>query len=290
MKTSELLKKVRRIELKTKGLSSQMFSGTYRTNFKGRGMSFAEVRPYQYGDDVRSIDWNVTARTNTPHVKVFEEERELVFMLLIDLSRSAFFGTSLQTKKEIITEVAATLAFSAISNNDKVGVIFFSDKVEKYIPPRKGQNHSMRIIRELLLLQPERQQTNLSHALRYLNNLTKRRCTAFLISDFLDDQYEDALRVTANKHDLIGIRIYDPREESLPEVGLLPVVDAETGQEAWIDTRKPAIREAYAAAFQANQQRCQALFGKNGADLVNIRTDQPYMKTLIRFFKERTQW
>lgn len=283
----EILKKVRKIELKTKGLSSMVFSGTYKTNFKGRGMSFSEVRSYQYGDDVRNIDWNVTARMNEPHVKIFEEERELTFMLLIDVSGSAFFGANVQSKNEFVAELASTLAFSAIANNDKVGVIFFSDKVEKYLPPKKGQNHTLRIIRELLYLKPESQETNIGLAMKYLTNLIKRRCTAFVISDFMSQDYANSLKVAASRHDIIGIHVYDKREMSIPNVGLLPVVDAESGEMQWVDTSSEAVRKRYQEHFQGNLQFFKDTFNRLGADTMSIATHESYLKALQKFFKER---
>ena len=285
-----LLKRVRRLELKTKGLSSQLFSGTYRTKFKGRGMSFAEVRPYQYGDDVRSIDWNVTARTHTPHVKVFEEERELSFMLLIDVSRSTWFGTTAQSKADLLVELAATLAFSAISNNDRVGLLFFAEGVERYVPPRKGQNHILRIIRALLTLEPKAGATNLSEALRQLNNLTKRRNTVFILSDFWARDYEAALKVTAARHDLIGLAVEDPREAQLPAVGWLPMRDLETGASTWVNTDDASFRAAYAEQYAAHFRDLEQVFGRTGADFLRLRCGEPYMQDLIRFFDRRMAW
>ena len=285
----EILRKVRKIELKTKGLSSMVFSGTYKTNFKGRGMSFSEVREYQYGDDVRSIDWNVTARTNEPHVKVFEEERELTFMLLIDVSGSSFFGANVQPKNEFIAEIAATIAFSAVSNNDKVGVIFFSDSIEKYLPPKKGQNHILRIIRELLFIQPKHKGTNIGHALKYLTNLVKRRCTAFLISDFMSKDYEGALKVAASRHDVIGVHVYDKRETEMPNVGLMPVVDTETGRVQWVDTGSAKVRDTYKERFIDNMRYFGDAFSKMGADTMSIATHESYIKAMQKFFKERAK-
>lgn len=264
-----------------------VFSGTYKTNFKGRGMSFSEVRQYQYGDDVRAIDWNVTARTNEPHVKVFEEERELTFMLLIDVSGSSFFGANVQPKNEFIAEIAATLAFSAISNNDKVGVIFFSDTIEKYLPPKKGQNHILRIIRELLFIQPKHKGTNIGQALKYLTNLVKRRCTAFLISDFMSKDYDSALKVAASRHDIIGMHIYDKRETEMPNVGLLPVVDSETGRMQWVDTGSASVRKTYQERFLENMRYFSDSFAKMGADTMSIATHESYIKAMQKFFKER---
>lgn len=284
---TDLLKKVRKIELKTRGLSNQVFSGSYKTRFKGRGMSFSEVRPYQYGDDVRNIDWNVTARTNEPHVKVFEEERELTFMLLIDVSGSAYFGSSQQYKLEVATEIAATLAFSASVNNDKVGAIFFSDKVEKFIPPKKGKPHILRILRDMLYLEPQQVTTNLEAPLKYLTNIITKRCTAFILSDFMTQDYEKAIRLAANRHDVIGLHLYDPLEKNLPNVGLLPVLDAETGKTRWIDTSSKALREAYEDNYQHNLHYFKTTFLRNNADVLSISTGQPYLTPLMKFFKER---
>jgi uncharacterized protein (DUF58 family) len=286
----EILKKVRKIELKTKGLSSMEFSGSYKTTFKGRGMSFSEVREYQYGDDVRNIDWNVTARSGSPHVKVFEEEREQTFMLLVDVSGSAYFGANVQSKNEFIAEVAATLAFSAISNNDKVGVIFFSDHIEKYLAPKKGQNHILRIIRELLFLKPQSSGTNIGQALKYLTNLVKRRCTAFVLSDFMSKDYEASLKVAATRHDIVGMHIYDIRETELPDVGLLPVVDAEGGSMQWVDTSSATVRENYKNRFLENLKYFNDTFSRMGADTMSMATHDSYVKALRKFFKERTKF
>lgn len=288
METSELLKKVRKIEIKSKGLSKHLFSGEYHSAFKGRGMSFSEVRNYQYGDDVRNIDWNVTARTGDPYVKVFEEERELTVMMLIDISRSAYFGTTDQMKNEIITEICAVLAFSAIQNNDKVGVLFFSDRIEKYIPPKKGKQHILRIIRELLDLEPEGQGTDIGRALEYFNNMVKKRSICFLLSDFLSTGYEPALRIAARRHDLIGVHLFDPREEELPPVGLIRAVDAETGQLRWIDTSSKAVRAKYNAWFLENTAYFRSTFLRSGADTISIRTTEPYVHALHKFFKRRS--
>ena len=252
MDTTELLKKVRKIEIKTKGLSKQIFSGEYHSAFKGRGMSFSEVRDYQYGDDVRNIDWNVTARTGSPHVKVFEEERELTVMLLIDVSKSSFFGSVKQTKNEINAEIAAVLAFSALNNNDKVGVLFFSNKIEKYLPPKKGKQHVLRIIRELINLEPENNGTNIGMALEYLNNLIKKRCICFVLSDFLTKDYEAPLKIAKRRHDVVGIHIIDPREEAIPNVGLIRAVDSETGDTRWIDSNSKSVRENYSNWFNSH--------------------------------------
>lgn len=287
METSELLKKVRKIEIKTKGLSKHIFSGQYQSTFKGRGMSFSEVRNYFPGDDVRTIDWNVTARTNEPYIKIFEEERELTAMLMVDVSRSSLFGTTKQMKNEFITEISAVLAFSAIQNNDKVGVIFFSDKVEKFIPPKKGKQHILRIIRELLDFRPESNGTDLGVALRYLNNVIKKRSITFILSDFLTEGYDDALRVAAKKHDIIGVRIYDQRDETLPNVGLIRMADAETGRKLWIDTASRKVRDQYESHNKELASNFKTLFSKAGKDTISIRTDESYEKALLGFFKGR---
>jgi len=287
--TNELLKKVRKIEIKTKGLSKHIFSGEYHSAFKGRGMSFSEVRDYQYGDDVRNIDWNVTARTGSPHVKIFEEERELTVMLLIDVSRSSFFGSVKQTKNEINTEVAAVIAFSALNNNDKVGVIFFSNKVEKFIPPKKGKQHVLRIIRELLNFEAEEQGTNVGIALEYLNSLIKKRCICFVLSDFLSKDYEAPLRIAKRRHDVVGIHIIDPREEVLPNVGLIRAVDAETGTTRWIDSSRKKVRQQYSDWFQNHMTYFKNTFIKSGADAVTIRTNESYVNKLLEFFKRRSK-
>jgi uncharacterized protein (DUF58 family) len=283
----EVLKKIRKIEIKTKGLSAQIFSGGYRTSFKGRGMLFSEVRPYQYGDDVRNIDWNVTARTREPYIKVFEEERELTFMLLIDISGSVFFGTQNQQKLEYATEIAASLAFSASNNNDMVGAIFYSDEVELYIPPKKGKAHILRIIREMLYLQPKSKGSNLAPACKYLTNIITKRCTAFVLSDFLNQNFDDALKIAAKRHDLIGIRVFDPHEQHLPEVGWLPLLDAETGEIIWTDTNSPAVRAAHSKFYENNIEYFRQSFWKNGADTVSISTQESYVKALLQFFRSR---
>ncbi len=287
MDTSEIIKKVRRIEIKTKGLSNHLFAGEYQTTFKGRGMSFSEVREYQYGDDIRSIDWNVTARFNTPFVKVFEEERELTVMMLIDVSQSDYFGTQVQFKNEMMTEIAAVLSFSAIHNDDKVGVIFFSDKIEKYIPPKKGRQHILRIIRELIDFKPESSGTDIALALRYFTNIAKKRAITFLMSDFIAEDYEKALRIASKKHDLIGINIYDKREEELPTVGLMRVRDAESNKIMWVDTANKKSRDLYKNWFIEKSNVMQKAFIKSGADLISIRTDQSYTTALINFFRNR---
>lgn len=287
METSELLKKVRRIEIKTKGLSNQIFSGEYQTAFKGRGMSFSEVRNYNYGDDVRNIDWNVTARTGEPYVKIFEEERELTVMLVIDVSPSSYFGTDTQLKNEILTEISAVLAFSAINNNDKVGVIFFSDQVEKFIPPKKGKPHILRIIRELIHFKPTGKGTNISVALEYLNNIIKKRSIAFLLSDFFAKDYETSLRIAARRHDIIGVHLYDHREKEIPNVGLVRGVDAETGKKIWLDTSSKVIRNKYQQWFQDNYEYLTKTFRKSGASVMSIQTNESYVNALLKFFKQR---
>jgi len=289
LETSELLKKVRKIEIKTKGLSKHIFSGEYHSAFKGRGMSFSEVRDYQFGDDVRNIDWNVTARTGDPHVKVFEEERELTVMLLVDVSRSSYFGTVNQIKQVILTEIAAVLSFSAIQNNDKVGLILFSEKIERFIPPKKGKQHILRIIRELLNFEPEATGTDLGMAIRYFNNVIKKRSICFILSDFMTQNYDDPLRIAARRHDLVGLHLYDPREQSLPNVGLMRAVDIETNQPGWIDTSSKNIREKYERHFQDNFRYFQNTFRKSNVDSVSIRTDESYVNALLKFFKKRAQ-
>lgn len=288
METSELLKKVRRIEIKTRGLSRNIFAGQYHSAFKGRGMAFSEVREYQYGDDIRDIDWNVTARYIRPYVKVFEEERELTVMLLIDVSGSRDFGSVNVMKKEIMTEIAATLAFSAIQNNDKIGVIFFSDKVEKFIPPQKGRKHILYVIRELIDFQPEDRQTDISQVLKYLTNAIKKRCTAFLISDFINkDSFKDALTVANRKHDMVAIQVYDQRETELPSVGLMKIKDAETGKEQWIDTSSLRVRQVYKEWWEKRQEAMDTTFKKCRVDSVSIRTEDDYVKSLMALFEKR---
>lgn len=287
METSELLKKVRKIEIKTKGLSKHIFSGEYHSAFKGRGMSFSEVRDYQYGDDVRNIDWNVTARTGDPHIKIFEEERELTVMLMVDISPSSFFGTVTQMKNELLTELSAVLAFSAINNNDKVGLLLFSDQIETFIPPKKGKQHILRIIRELIDFRPAGKGTDIGKALRYLNNVIKKRSICFLMSDFLTGGYENPLKIVARRHDLIGIHIIDPREEKLPNIGLIRAMDAETGQRQWIDTSSSTVRSTYANWFQQNLTYFSKTFARSRADTISIRTNEPYVRALMQFFKKR---
>lgn len=288
METSELLKKVRQIEIKTRGLSRNIFAGQYHSAFKGRGMAFSEVREYQFGDDIRDIDWNVTARYIRPYVKVFEEERELTVMLLIDVSGSKDFGTVSRMKKEVITEIAATLAFSAIQNNDKIGVIFFSDQIEKFIPPQKGKRHILYIIRELIDFQPDHKQTDLGQALKYFTNAIKKRCTAFLISDFIDKgNYQDALTIANRKHDVVAIQVYDHRETELPNVGLMKIKDAETGKERWIDSSSKQVRALYKTWWEKRQSDMNKVFNKCRVDAVSIRTEDDYVKALIALFDKR---
>jgi len=287
VEATELLKKVRRIEIKTRGLSRHIFAGEYHSAFKGRGIAFSEVREYQYGDDIRSIDWNVTARFNHPFIKVFEEERELTVMLLIDVSGSGNFGTTLSLKKDIMTEVAAVLSFSAIFNNDKIGVIFFSDKVEKFIPPQKGRTHILRIIRELLDFKAQSQKTNLDEPLRFLTNAIKKRCTTFIISDFIVPDFEQALRIASNKHDIVALKVFDPLEKAFPNVGLVKVSDSETGAEKWIDTSSRVTRDAYEKWWQNHLTLVKNSFKRCGVDSAELRTDLDYVKPLIKLFENR---
>ena len=286
--TSELLKKVRKIEIKTRGLSNNIFAGEYHTAFKGRGMQFAEVREYMPGDDVRSIDWNVTARYSKPFIKVFEEEREMTLMLLVDVSGSDDFGTAEQTKREYLTEVAATIAFSAATNNDKIGVIFFSDKIEKYIPPQKGKKHILYIIRELLSFQPTSRKTNIDFALKYFTNMVKKRCSAFLISDFIDDSnYSDSLLIASKKHDLAALQIFDPREKELPDAGLIKMKDAETNEYMWVDTARASTRRVYEPYVKERDELLAQSFAKSGVDYISIATTDDYVKSLMKLFKKR---
>jgi uncharacterized protein (DUF58 family) len=287
MESSELLKKVRKIEIKTRGLSSQIFSGEYHSAFKGRGMAFSEVREYVEGDDVRNIDWNVTARFNHPYVKVFEEERELTVMMLVDVSASGNFGTNVQFKRDLITELTAVLAFSAIENNDKAGVIFFSDKIELFIPPKKGKIHILRIIRELINFQPVGTGTDIGGALRYLNNMIKKKSICFMISDFIGMGYEDALKVASKKHDLAALRIMDPREAEMPNVGLVRFVDAETGEVSMMDTSNANLRRDYNLWWKQTDRRVNDLLNRSGVDHTLLRTDQPYVQPLLNLFKRR---
>lgn len=290
---SDLLKKVRKIEIKTRALSHQIFAGEYHSAFKGRGMAFSEVREYQYGDDVRNMDWNVTARLRAPYVKVFEEEREMTVMLLVDISRSGFFGTVGSTKRDMLAEIAAVLSFSAIINNDKVGALFFSDKIEKFIPPRKGRSHLLRIIREIIELKPESSGTDIGGALRFLTNAIKQKCTAFLLSDMMDTdaagapRYEDAIKVAAGRHDLSVIKVFDPRERTIPDIGLVNVKDSETGETAWINTSSPKVREAYSKAAQDADMKATKLMRQYQIDSVDISTGSDYVKGLMAFFDRR---
>jgi uncharacterized protein (DUF58 family) len=287
VEATELLKKVRRIEIKTRGLSRHIFAGEYHSAFKGRGIAFSEVREYQYGDDIRSIDWNVTARFNHPYVKIFEEERELTVMLLIDVSGSGNFGTRVSYKRDVMTEVAAVLSFSAIYNNDKIGVIFFSDKVEKFIPPLKGRKHILRIIRELLDFKSESHKTNLDEPLRFLTNAIKKRSTAFIISDFIVPEFEEALRIASNKHDIVALKVYDPLEKALPDVGLVKISDSETGEEKWIDTSSAYTRQAYENWWNNHMEIIKNIFKRCGVDSTELRTDLDYVNPLIKLFEKR---
>ncbi|MFO7853114.1 MAG: DUF58 domain-containing protein [Bacteroidota bacterium] len=288
MEATELLKKVRKIEIKARGLTRQVFAGEYHSAFKGRGISFSEVREYQYGDDIRSIDWNVTARFNHPYVKVFEEERELTVMLLVDVSGSGNFGTRGSYKREQITEISALLAFSAINNNDKIGVIFFSDRVEKFISPQKGRKHILRIIRELLDFKPQSRNTNLNEPIRYLTNAIKKRCTAFIISDFLAPDFERSLQIASNKHDTVGLRINDIMEMELPELGLLYLDDPETGDKLWLDTSLKSVRQRFQDNWLHDRKRLNEIFTRCGVDNVSIFTGEDYVKPLINLFKKRS--
>jgi uncharacterized protein (DUF58 family) len=289
METSELLKRVRKIEIKTRGLSRNIFAGEYHSAFKGRGMAFSEVREYQFGDDIRNIDWNVTARYSHPYVKVYEEERELTVMLLIDVSGSREFGTFEKLKKNIITEISAILSFSAIQNNDKIGVIFFSGKIEKFIPPKKGKSHILRIIRELIDFKPEDRGTNITEAIRYLTNAIKKRCTAFVISDFMDDNkdLEMALSIANNKHDVVALKIYDEREKELPSIGMIKLKDAENGNYVWVDSSSSKIRKIYSDWWQKQSARHDLMFKKSGVDYTSIDTKEDYVKSLMALFKKR---
>lgn len=293
MSANDLLKKVRKIEIKTRALSHQIFAGEYHSAFKGRGMAFSEVREYQWGDDVRNMDWNVTARLRSPYIKVFEEERELTVMLLVDVSRSRLFGTVGSSRKDMIAEIAAVLSFSAILNNDKVGALFFSEKVEKFIPPKKGRSHLLHIIREIIEFEPTADGTDISEALRYLANALKKKCTAFLLSDMLDvdksgaPRYEEALKVAAGRHDLSVIEVYDPRERNIPDVGLVHIKDSETGTCAWVNTSSKKMRDAYAAWFSNMEQTSSRLFAKHNIDKVSIALDEDYVKGLMDLFSKR---
>ena len=290
---NELLRKVRKIEIRTRALSHQIFAGEYHSAFKGRGMAFSEVREYQYGDDVRSMDWNVTARLRSPYVKVFEEEREMTVVLLVDISRSGLFGTRQRTKRDLIAEIAAVLSFSASINNDKVGALFFSDRIEKFIPPKKGRSHLLHIIREIIELKPESDGTDVGMALRYLTNAIKKKCTAFLLSDMLDvdsdgsPRYEDALKVARNRHDISVIKVYDPREQTIPDVGLLHVKDSETGRSAWINTSSGKVRSEYSRWFGRVAENERKVFNRYQIDSVDIATDSDYVKGLMAFCGRR---
>lgn len=286
--TAEILKKVRELEIKSKKLTSDLFTGEYHSAFRGKGMSFREVREYYAGDDIRFIDWNVSARFGHPFSKVFEEERELTVMLLIDVSASSFFGTVNATKKDVATEIAAVLAFSVVNNGDKIGAILYSDKIEKYIPPKKGKQHALYILRELLSIQPAQKGTAAATALRYFTNTTRQRSIAFVLSDFIDDRYHDQLRIAARKHDVIGLKIYDKMDRQLPDVGLLRVEDAETGKQKWVDTGSAMVRHAYEKEFFRITDFANDIFKRSGADLLHLRTDEDYVKVLQRFFISRT--
>jgi len=287
LEAKEILKRVRTIEIKTRGLSRQIFSGHYHSAFKGRGMAFSEVREYQYGDDIRNIDWNVTARFNHPYIKIFEEERELTVMLLIDVSGSNEYGSERLFKEEQMTEIAAVIAFSAINNNDKVGVIFFSDKVEKFIPPKKGTSHILRIIRELIDFKPDSQKTDISEGLRYLTNAIKKRCTAFVISDFLDSGFDEALRIAGNKHDLVALRIYDESETNLPNIGLVKIFNKESGKHSWVDTASLKARTNYNEWWRLHEKFLDSLFKRSSTDYASISTNEDYVKPLVGLFKLR---
>lgn len=288
MDANELLKKIRKIEIKTRGLSQNIFAGEYHSAFKGRGMIFSEVREYQPGDDIRDIDWNVTARHNKPYVKVYEEERELTVMLLVDVSGSRNFGASGELKKERMAEIAATLAFSSIQNNDKVGVIFFSDKIEKFIPPKKGKKHILLIIREIISFEPESNGTDIDVALQFMTNALKKRCSAFLISDFIDDHdYYKSMTIANKKHDLASIQVYDKRDAEMPDVGLIRVKDLETGKDLWLDTSSASTRKAYAKAWYERQQKLTSVTARSGVDLASVTTDEDYVKALLGLFRRR---
>ena len=287
MNTKEILKKVRKIEIKTKRLSNDIFGGEYHSSFKGRGMTFSEVRQYQFGDDVRAIDWNVTARYNDPYVKVFEEERDLTMLLMADVSGSELFGTSTQSKKETVTEIAATLAFSATQNNDKVGLILFSDEVELFIPPKKGKSHVLRIIRELIEFKPKGKKTNVGKALKFLSSVIKKRAIVFMLSDFMDDDYETTLKITGKKHDLTGIRVYDKHDEEIPNIGMVPMLDAETGDIQLINTAAKSVRNRYKTNATQTTEYFMDMFKKSGAGTINIRVDESYVKKLLGYFKHK---
>ncbi len=287
MDTKEILKKVRKIEIKTRRLSDHIFSGEYHSSFKGRGMTFSEVRQYQFGDDVRAIDWNVTARYNEPFVKVFEEERELTMVLMVDISGSEFFGTTEQFKRETITEISATLAFSAIQNNDKVGLLLFSDEIELFIPPKKGKTHVLRIIRELIEFHPKSKKTNITQALRYLSNVMKKKAIVFILSDFVDNNYDNALKIVGRKHDVTGIRVYDRYEEKLPAIGMVSILDAETSKTTLVNTSSKKVRTNYVAQYLKNVDYFENTFRKSGSGIINTRIDESYVKKLLGYFKRK---
>jgi len=287
METKELLKKVRKIEIKTKRLSNHIFGGEYHSTFKGRGMTFSEVRQYQFGDDIRAIDWNVTARYNEPYIKVFEEERELTMMLMVDISGSEFFGTSSQFKKDTITEIAATLAFSAIQNNDKVGLILFSDTIELFIPPKKGRSHVLRIIRELIEFEPKSKQTNIDEALKFLSSILKKKAIVFILSDFMDDAYEKSLKIAGNKHDITGVRVYDKYDEEIPNLGMVPMLDNETGEVTLINTSSKSVRKNYKTNSIRLNSYFKTSFKRSGCGTINTRVDESYVKKLLSYFKSK---
>jgi len=287
METKELLKKVRKIEIKTRRLSNHIFSGEYHSHFKGRGMTFSEVRKYQHGDDIRDIDWNVTAKLNEAHIKIFEEERELTMMLLVDVSKSESFGTRVQRKRDLITELCAVLAFAAIQNNDKVGVVFFTDQIEMFIPPKKGKSHILRIIRELIEFKPKGTGTNISEALKFLSSVVKKRSIVFTLSDFQDSDYDKNMKIASNKHDLTAIRIFDPAEENLPNIGLVQMIEPETGEIRWVDTSSKKLRNEYGTAYQNLVSKFKSSCKASGTDYLDLRVDRPYTKQLLEFFKRR---
>lgn len=287
MDTKELLKKVRKIEIKTRRLSDNLFGGEYHSTFKGRGMTFSEVRQYQYGDDVRNIDWNVTARTNLPHIKVFEEERELIMMLMVDISGSELFGTEEQFKNEVVTEIAATLAFSATQNNDKIGLILFTDEVELYIPPKKGRSHVLRIIRELIEFKPKSKGTNVAEALKFMRNIMKKKAIVFVLSDFIADDYKQTLKIAAGKHDVTGIRVFDKREEEMPNIGMVQMQDEETGELLLVNTQSKTVRKNYAKFYTEKVEYYKDSFAKSGAGTIDCRVDESYVKKLLGYFKRR---
>ncbi len=287
MDTKEILKKVRKIEIKTRRLSDHIFSGEYHSSFKGRGMTFSEVRQYQFGDDIRSIDWNVTARYNEPFIKVFEEERELTMLLMVDVSSSELFGTSLQFKRETITEISATLAFSAIQNNDKVGLLLFSDEIELFIPPKKGKTHVLRIIRELIEFHPKSKKTNITQALRYLSNVMKKKAIVFILSDFMDEDYDNALKIVGRKHDVTGIRVYDKYEEQIPSLGMVPMMDAESGKTMLVNTNSKKTRANYRAHYLKTVDYFENTFKRSGSGTISTRIDESYVKKLLGYFKRK---